>query len=394
MTLPINNQNQQFPAYSGITINITNPTLMPPNNCNYPNCNHSGYQTVPQQVAVDKKIYPEAVPSDTYQIPEHSLYEMDKNSVQNSTNKTEQDKSEQNKIEYNKDSQSNTVEKEVIKESSVEKMAGNFSKETKDNTPNTEDKIPAQYYINNGTQNIQTIPQSEPLVVPKEQTSNEEVSPEVQNIEQKPNVAEKNSIQEEKEEDLSTSKEIINNLDTRVAEQEKLEKSGKKVRVIALTNEYIMSLENYLNNPNKEIRLMASKEILTRLDEDKDRYDDAALNALLNKMLQDPNKLVRIAALSALSGGLASGNDYTVQLLKGIENNPNADKEDVIQAANILLKMSATTELKYFPVKESKKESNSNKDLEAAQKKMEQLQAQLQKYKEKEIEQILKSQQV
>ena len=84
-------------------------------------------------------------------------------------------------------------------------------------------------------------------------------------------------------------------------EQKELEKNGKKTKVVALTNEYIMSLENYLNNPNTEIRLMAAKEILTRLDEDKDRYDDVALNALLNKMLQDPEQLIRVAAMSAFS---------------------------------------------------------------------------------------------
>ena len=114
-----------------------------------------------------------------------------------------------------------------------------------------------------------------------------------------------------------------------------------------------MSLENYLNNPNSEIRLMAAKEILTRLDEDKNRYDDAALNALLNKMLQDPEKLVRIAALSAFSSQLASGNDYTVQLLTKIQNNPNADKEDVLQAADGLLKMSSRTEIRYTPVQQN-----------------------------------------
>ena len=105
---------------------------------------------------------------------------------------------------------------------------------------------------------------------------------------------------------------------------------------------------------------MASKEILTRLDEDKNRYDDAALNALLNKMLQDPYKLVRIAALSALSSQLASGNDYTVQLLNNIQSNPNADREDVLQAADILLKMSAGTEIKQIP-NPSTKETNTNK---------------------------------
>ena len=30
MTNPINYQNQSTPAYSGITINITNPTINPP----------------------------------------------------------------------------------------------------------------------------------------------------------------------------------------------------------------------------------------------------------------------------------------------------------------------------------------------------------------------------
>ena len=95
---------------------------------------------------------------------------------------------------------------------------------------------------------------------------------------------------------------------------------------------------------------MASKEILTRLDEDKTRHDDAALNALLNKMLQDPEKLVRIAALSAFSSQLASGNDYTIKLLTDIQNNPNSDKEDVLQAADGLLKMSSRTEVKYTPV--------------------------------------------
>ena len=65
--------------------------------------------------------------------------------------------------------------------------------------------------------------------------------------------------------------------------------------------------------------------------------------------MQDPSKLVRIAALSAFSSQLASGNDYTVELLHNIQSNPNADKEDVLQAADILLKMSAGVEVKRIP---------------------------------------------
>ena len=129
--------------------------------------------------------------------------------------------------------------------------------------------------------------------------------------------------------------------------QEFQEANKEKLEIVALTNEYIMSLENYLNNPNKDIRLMAAKEILTRLNEDRDRYDDAALNALLNKMMQDPDKLVRVAAMSAFSSGLACGNDFTVKLLKDIQENPDASEDDALEAANILLKMSTTTETKY-----------------------------------------------
>ena len=160
---------------------------------------------------------------------------------------------------------------------------------------------------------------------------------------------------ESKEEDMSASTDIFNDLNARDAKQKELEENGKKTNVVALTDEYIMSLENYLNNQNTDIRLMAAKEILTRLDEDKSRFDDAALNALLNKMLQDPQKIIRTAALSAFSSGLASGNDYTVQLLNNIQQNPNSDKEDVVEAANILLRMSADTEVRYTPVQEEQK---------------------------------------
>jgi len=154
---------------------------------------------------------------------------------------------------------------------------------------------------------------------------------------------------EQRDNDMSKSRNIITDLAEREAEIQEEKKNTKETKIVALTDEYIKSLENYLDNPNDEIRLMASKEILTRLDEDKDRYDDAALNALLNKMMQDPNKLVRVAALSAFASQLASGNDYTVKLLHNIQSNPNADKEDVLQAADILLKMSAGVEVKNIP---------------------------------------------
>ena len=161
--------------------------------------------------------------------------------------------------------------------------------------------------------------------------------------------------------DFTKSTSIINDIKNREEELKAEKKNTKEKQIVALTDEYINSLENYLNNPNQEIRLMASKEILTRLDEDKSRYDDAALNALLNKMLQDPSKLIRVASLSAFNAQLASGNDYTVHLLHSIQQNPSADKEDVLQAADVLLKLSAGKEIKHIPNPEIKEKNNGEK---------------------------------
>lgn len=210
---------------------------------------------------------------------------------------------------------------------------------------------PPQYYLNNYNYQNNGIADDKKNI----KSNNGVISPEDTAINQTDKQeSDYNSNQNDDLEDLSKSKAVIDDLDSRAAKAEADKKNTTKKRVVALTDEYIKSLENYLNNPNEEIRLMASKEILTRLDEDKSRFDDAALNALLNKMLQDPSKLIRVASLSAFSSQLASGNDYTVQLLQNIQANPDADKEDVLQAADILLKMSAGTVMKDVPNQQAK----------------------------------------
>ena len=247
--------------------------------------------------------------------------------------------------------------------------------------PQAQQAYPAQYYLNNynilpgGVNNngenagtISTATNSYPQSVNNSDIPAQEVKMPLNNYSEQQTVQQKNynrpdvgavnpavipsySVENEEEPvDMSVSQNIINELDTRAAIEKEKEANKEKIEVVALTNEYIKSLENYLNNPNKDIRLMAAKEVLTRLNEDRDRYDDAALNALLNKMMQDPDKLVRVAAMSAFSSGLACGNEFTVKLLKDIQENPDATEDDALEAANILLKMSETKETKYVNV--------------------------------------------
>ena len=310
MSDSLNCNNNQIPYYSGITINITNPsTAFPPPPCVQKESGNVYNMTNPQAY-INKGSYLEPIKD------EHVNNELIENS---------------NNLQIKKD------ERDVL--------------------PQT---YPQQYYVNNydysqNNKSLNGTNQGERSVLNynvaqnPEQNSANNVSALSQEKENNDNISEE-VIQANDPVDTDTSQEIIEELEKRNAEQKELEKNGKKVKVVSLTNEYIMSLENYLNNPNTDIRLMASKEILTRLDEDKSRYDDAALNALLNKMLQDPNKLIRIAAMSAFSSELASGNEYTVQLLNQIQQNPNADPEDVLEASQILLKRSAATEVRYTPI--------------------------------------------
>jgi len=311
------------PNYSGVTIQIANPAVNVAPNGGYCNCNSGNTQ---------------------YSIP-------------NATPYAQQPQYMTNPMQIN-----NAAE-----------QGQEQSQKTQTGYPNA---YPAQYYLNNyNYQNnvSDSKKQEQDNAIMSEQEKSENV---VENADNKalfennqtnPNagagIANKYSnfakSEVQQEADLTTSQNIIGDIENREATIKEEKRNTKETKIVALTDEYIKSLENYLNNPNQEIRLMASKEILTRLDEDKERYDDAALNALLNKMLQDPSKLIRVAALSAFASQLASGNDYTVQLLHNIQSNPNADKEDVLQAADILLKMSAGTEIKNIPnpkVKENPKQ--------------------------------------
>ena len=355
MTDYLNCTNQQPPTYSGVTINITNPAMnIPPQ-----------YPQLPPEILYNSNYNPQYQQQNPYFAPpinpQNNSQYINKGSYLEPVSNSNRNLDESNNVSETKNTETSTDQSKELS------------------------SYPQQYYINNYAQNSeQTSNPKQVLHIKVEQSENSHENPNsndesaesiispnmnpqaennIQNNESPKanpeniadNVPKNNAVDDTLTEtddslDMTTSEEIIQELDERNAEEKELEKSGKKTKIVSLTNEYIMSLENYLNNPNTDIRLMAAKEILTRLDEDRNRYDDAALNALLNKMLQDPNKLVRIAALSAFSSELASGNDYTVQLLTQIQQNPEADPEDVLEASQILLKRTAITEVKYIPV--------------------------------------------
>lgn len=125
----------------------------------------------------------------------------------------------------------------------------------------------------------------------------------------------------------------------------------KKKRVQLITDQYIKNLEAYLNSPSEDLRKFAAQEVLKRLDEDRTRYNDAALNALVNKMLLDPAcHKVKATALTALDTQLAQGNDNTVKILSNmVQNDKSRNGADAATAASILLKMSSPTKLVDVP---------------------------------------------
>lgn len=161
---------------------------------------------------------------------------------------------------------------------------------------------------------------------------------------------------------LPQSPQIPTPVQTQPEEKKKTEKRD----IVVLTDEYIKSIESYLNDQDRRIRLTGATEVLKRLQEDDSRKDDPALTAFVNKMLQDPSIQVRAIALAALDARNTNGDDLTKKLLKIIEDQDvSTDKgriqgrmaiksEEALLASGILLKMSGTTTKKEFEVKEPK----------------------------------------
>jgi len=118
------------------------------------------------------------------------------------------------------------------------------------------------------------------------------------------------------------------------------EKAKENKPKVNLTDDYIKTLENYLNSQDKKIRLMGAKELLDRFKEDETRKEDPALTALLNKTIQDPAETVKFVGLTALDAGYATGNNETAQILTQMQSSTSSYGEDATLASKILLKMS------------------------------------------------------
>ncbi|MBQ8476214.1 HEAT repeat domain-containing protein [bacterium] len=119
-------------------------------------------------------------------------------------------------------------------------------------------------------------------------------------------------------------------------------KDEKPKSITLLTDDYVKSLENYLNDENPKVRLIGMKELMERFKEDDSRAAHPSLTPLLNKALRDTSPSVRFLALTTLQLGYSLGNDETVGILKEIQSS-NQDKlgEDSLLASEILLKLSA-----------------------------------------------------
>ncbi len=150
------------------------------------------------------------------------------------------------------------------------------------------------------------------------------------------------------------------NANTSAANTAKDEKKPMK-DIVQLTDEYIQTLENYLRNPNPEIKLMGAKELMKRFREDESRKNDVALTNLLNLTLQSKYSPVKMVGMTILDNGWAQGDDFTRQLLNQIQQSSSGYGLDALDAASAALK-SAENKIKVPDnnPKASKEEKKSN----------------------------------
>ncbi|MCD7878418.1 MAG: hypothetical protein LUG16_00620 [Candidatus Gastranaerophilales bacterium] len=105
--------------------------------------------------------------------------------------------------------------------------------------------------------------------------------------------------------------------------------NGKTKQIVKLTDDYIQSLENALQDKDKSVRQAAIGDIIKRFEEEPSRFQNPSLTALLNIALQDSDASNRIMAMSPLATGSAKGDENTKLLLQNMQQ---SDKFNGIEA--------------------------------------------------------------
>lgn len=120
-----------------------------------------------------------------------------------------------------------------------------------------------------------------------------------------------------------------------------------KKEIVELTDNYVKTLEYYLNTQDTALRTMAAKEVVERMKEDKSRKNDEVLIAFNNKMLKDASQPIRFLAMGAIEAGYIKGNEETVDILNKLQAKRNSDSkitaEDATKAAKALVQLTKTT---------------------------------------------------
>ncbi len=122
-------------------------------------------------------------------------------------------------------------------------------------------------------------------------------------------------------------------------ENETKEENVETKEVTLLTDEYIMTLENYLRNENKDIRTQGIEMLAKCFREDKTRSDDIALNNLLNLALQDVEPRIRVLAMCLLDTKDAKGDDLTYDILTQLQTSTAYGGEEAKLASKVLLEI-------------------------------------------------------
>ena len=115
-------------------------------------------------------------------------------------------------------------------------------------------------------------------------------------------------------------------------------KPKKKKDVVMLTDDYIKTLESFLRSQENSVRKQGIAALIKRFEEDKTRYDNPSLTALLNIALQDPDAGNRMLALSVVASGGAHGDENTIALLNELKNSDKMFGQEAKMATNALLK--------------------------------------------------------